>query len=56
MDVFREGRKDKVLKLDGVVRQRIDKVEMEVAQELWVVLENDEDYIHCCGVETTHGG
>ena len=56
MDVLREGRKDEVLELDGVVGQRIDKVEMEVAQELWVVLENDKDHIHGCGVETTHGG
>ena len=56
MNVLREGRKDEVLELDGVVGQRVDKVEMEVTQELRVVLENDEDHIHGRGVETTHGG
>ena len=56
MNVLWEGRKDEVLQLDGVIGQRIDKVEMEVAQELWVVLENDEDYIHGGGVEATHRG
>ena len=56
MNVLREGRKDEILELDGVVGQRVDKVEMEVTQELRVVLENDEDHIHGRGVETTHGG
>ena len=51
-----EGSQDHVPQLHGIVWQRIDKVEVEVAQELGVVFEDDKHDVHCGGVETAHGG
>ena len=50
-----ESSQNQIFQLDCVIRQRIHKVKMEVAQELWVVLENDQNNVHCGCVEATHG-
>ena len=39
-----------------MIRQRINKIEVEVTQELWVVLQDYKDNIHCCCVKASHGG
>ena len=54
LDGFWERCKDHVLQLDCSLRERINEVEMVVTQELWVVLEDNKDYIHCGCIEATH--
>lgn len=56
MHLLRERRQDQILHLNRMVRQRVHKVEMEVAEELWVVLEDDEDHVHRGCVEASHRG
>jgi len=46
---------NQILKLDGVVWQRVHEVEMEVAEELRVVLEDHQHNIHGRDVEAAHG-
>ena len=55
MHRLRESGQNKILQLNCVVREGIHEVEMEVAEELRVVLENDQDNVHRGGVETPHG-
>jgi hypothetical protein len=40
-----------VLELDGVVRQRIDKVEMEITQEVRIILQNEQHNPNSASVE-----
>lgn len=54
LDVLGERGQDHILKLDGVVGQRVDKVEVEVADELWIILQDDKYDIHCGCVEASH--
>ena len=54
MHRFWERSQDQVFELDSVVGERIHEVEMEVAEELWVVLEDDEHHVHSRRVEAAH--
>ena len=54
LDGFGECRKDHILELNCSFRERVDEVEMIVAQELWVVFQDNEYYIHCSRVEAPH--
>ena len=55
LNVLWECCQDHVLQLYGMVWQGIDKIEMEITDELRVVLKDHENDIHCCSVETPHG-
>ena len=55
LNILRECRQDHVLQLNGMVWQGIDKIEMEITDELRVVLKDHENDIHSCSVETPHG-
>lgn len=55
MDALGVSRQNQILELDGVLGQRIHKVEVEVAKELGVVLEDHEHNVHGGGVEAAHG-
>ena len=54
LDVLGESSQNHVLELDGMVRKRVDKVEVEVTNELWVVLQNDQYYVHGSCVKASH--
>ena len=54
LDGLRESCKDHVLKLDCSLREGVDEVEVVVTQELWVILEYNQNYIHCSCVEAPH--
>ena len=53
---FREGSQYHVLELNRVVWECIDEVEMEVAEELRVVFQDDENDVHRGCVEASHCG
>ena len=55
LDILWESGQDHVLELYCMVRKRVDKVEVEVTNELWVVLQNDKYNVHCGCVEASHG-
>ena len=50
-----ERSQNHVLQLNGMLGQRIDKVEMEVAQELWVILQDYQHDSHDSRVEALQG-
>ena len=54
LDGFRESCEDHVLQLNCSLRERIHEVEMVVTQELWVILEDNKNYIHCSCVKAPH--
>ena len=49
------GRKDQVFQLHCVVGQCVHKVEVEVAEELRVILEDDKNDVESRRVEAAHG-
>ena len=55
MHRLREGSEHKIFQLDGVVGQCVHEVEVEIAEELGIVLEDDKHDVHRCGVEASHG-
>lgn len=56
VDVPWESRQNHVFELDGVVWQRVYKIEVEVAQKVTVVLQDYQHYSQGRGVETLHRG
>jgi len=54
--VFREGCQDHVPQLHSIVWQCIYEVEVEIAQELGIIFENDEYNVHSGSVKTAHSG
>ena len=54
MHSLRERRQYQIFELDGVVRQGINEIKVEVAQELRIVFQNDKYNVNRSSVETAH--
>ena len=54
MYVLGERGQYQILELNRMVWQRIDKVEVEIAQELRIVFQDDQHHVHRGRVETSH--